>query len=160
MTTEQPIVGGEENDSHESKEPNAELRAHNKRLVDKVTRLEAQDVDRQLAAIDLNRDSGMGKAIVNTFDGDVEPGAIAAFAQSEYGVEPAQVPVTQEVQAQDRLDQAMQGSTSVEPLVAPPKGQEAIDKMNANDPEAGREVALDSIAAKSVLFNEKFYPET
>ena len=160
MTTEQqPIVGEEEIDSHESKEPNADLRAALKRSQAKVKDLEATEVDRQLADMNLNRESGMGKAIANTFTGEVEAGAIAAFGQSEYGIEPATVPATPEVAAHERLDQAMQTSTAVVPVEAPPAGQDAINKMDTNDPQATRQEALDSIAAKSAQFNEKFYPQ-
>jgi hypothetical protein len=155
------IVGSDEPSvtpvTDEKADPNSDLRAYNKRLVEKVKGLEATEVDRQLTEMGLSREDGMGKAIVNTFDGDVEAGAIAEFAQNEYGIEQASAEVSEEVQAGDRLDQALAVSTPVVPTEPAPAGQESITKMDDNDPEATREDALRSIRAKSGQFQETFY---
>jgi hypothetical protein len=159
---ENPVVGSEPTGTpvpDEKPDANAELRAHNKRLIEKVNGLEATEVDRQLTAMGLSRGEGMGKAIVNTFDGDVTAGAIADFAQSEYGVEQAPSEVPQEVQAGDRLDQALAVSTPVVPTETPAPGQASIDMMDDNNPEATREDALRSIRAKSGQFQETFYKQ-
>lgn len=157
-----PVVGSDPSDtpvSDPKPDANAELRAHNKQLADKVKRLETTEVDTQLSAMGLTREEGMGKAIVNTFEGDVEAGAIAAFAQSEYGIEQAPTQVPTEVLAGDRLDQALAVSTPVVPVEPLTEGQDSINKMDDNDPEATREDAQRSIRAKAGQFQETFYKQ-
>ncbi len=167
MTTEQhdPIVGGEQAgeqveepviDSQESKpDAPAELRAAYKRLKDENKELRADAMQTHLATFDLNTQSGLGVAVAKHYDGPVNAEALATHLRDEYGIESAVTPpASEETQALDRLDQAMQNSVPVEPapIVAP--GQAAIDKMDANDPEAGRDDALASMRAKSARYQE------
>jgi hypothetical protein len=142
----------------EKPDANAELRAYNKRLKAENRDFKARIMSGDLKAIGLDHEAGLGKAIAKEYDGEMTTEALAAYAKDEYGHDsavPLQVP--QEVQAGDRLDQAMQGSTPVVPTEAPIAGQAEIDKIDANDPEATRQDALKSIRAKSGQFQETFY---
>lgn len=68
-------------------------------------------------------DSGYGKALARTFEGEPTPEAIREYAKNEYGWEPEQTQAaperteaeTQREQAQGRADQVTASSTSVEP---------------------------------------------
>ncbi len=161
MTIEAPpIEDGTPDDSRESKETNADLHAYNKRLKNENKSLRKMEMDRQVVAIGLDPAEGLGKAVVNTFDGDVtEEGAVAGFAQSEYNHEAATAPVPQAVAMGERVEQLQSISQPVEIPVQPPPGQDVKDKLDANDPTATRQDSIGSINTKAGEFMEKFYGE-
>ncbi len=167
VTEQEPIVGGsaeaEESDDiqmSEEKAPNSEVHAYNKRLKKRVKDLEGRRMTDDLDVIGLQPDAGLGLAISETYKGDFTDGDVAEFARTKYGHDSAvaqQVPA--EVAQGDRLEQLGGSADPIVPQQAPVPGQDAINLMEANDPEASRQDALDSIAAKSAQFNEEFYPQ-
>jgi len=169
MTTEQhtPIVGedpsgtqvpDQEVEPTEEPKPNADLHAYNKRLKTENKELRGRILETDLAVIGLNVGEGLGKAIAKEYDGELTTEALATYARDEYGHDSA---VTTEVpagvQSLEKLDQALQTSVPVTPVEPLPPGQEVIDKLDDNDPEATRQDALRSIKAKSARFQETFY---
>lgn len=161
-----PVVGSteigtpvpDEGKPDEKPDANAELRAHNKSLRDENKELRGQAMETHLQAIGLNREDGLGKAIAKEYDGAVNAEALADYARDEYGHDSAVTAnVPPEVQAGERLDEAMAVSTPVTPVEPAPVGQESIDKMDNNDSDATREDAVRSIRAKSGQFQETFY---
>jgi hypothetical protein len=140
------------------KDANAELRAYNKRLKNELKEANRRNMAHDLAVHGLDIDRGLGKAVAKEYEGEISAEALGVYLRDEYGHEPGvatQVP--EGVQAGQRLEQALQTSVPVEPVAPPPPGQESINKMESNDPEATRQDALNSIAAKSAQFKETFY---
>ena len=166
MTTEQePIVGTDPSGTQvpdqevqpTEEPPNADLHAFNKRLKSENKELRSRILESDLAAIGLKSDEGLGKAIAKEYEGELTTEALATFARDEYGHDSGvttQVPA--EVQSLDTLDTVLQTSVPVTPVEPPSPGQEVIDKIDANDPEATRQDAINSIRAKSTRFQEAF----
>jgi len=138
--------------------PNAELRAHNKRLKAENQEYRQRILAGDLSAIGLNPTAGLGKAIAKEYDGEMTTEAVAAYARDEYQHETTTAaPLPPEVEAADRLDQAMQSSTPVVPVEPVPESQQFTERLDSNDPETTREDAISSIRAKSQQFQETFY---
>jgi hypothetical protein len=157
VTTEHEFVDAESESDEDQKGGNAELRAALKRTQEALKEANQLHLVRNLTDIGLDPGTGLGKAIAKEYDGEMTVDAIAAYARDEYGHDaavPSQVP--QEVQAGDRLDQAMRVSTAVEPRRVPTPGEEYVEKIDSNDPEATRQDAIASIAAKAQQFQETF----
>lgn len=150
-----------------------DLRKDHDRLKRKVQAFEARELARQLAAIGLEPERGLGKAIASGFTGDLdEDGAVAAFAKEEYDytyTPPAAVeegaeatfedkPVPDQrarqlADSQSRIDEVMGQST--------PAGTGVIDIAAAFDEKAGkgeatRPEAVASVNAKVDSFMERF----
>jgi len=169
MVTEQtPIVDGEDEEGtagvpagtpSKDPNPNAELRAHTKRVEATNDQLRGRIMTSDLEAIGLVPGEGLGLAITETFKGELTEDAVATFARDKYSYDSGVTPqVPESVAAGDRLETALQTSESTVPAEIPLPGQAAIDKMDANDPEATRQDAIASIQAKSALAAEAFYP--
>lgn len=167
MTTEHTLIVGEDPSGTQvpdqevepaEEKANADLHAFNKRLKTENRELRGRILESDLAVIGLKPGEGLGKAIAKEYDGELTTEALATYARDEYGHDSGvttQVP--QEVQSLEVLDQVLQTSVPVNPVEPPPAGQEVIDKMDDNDPEATRQDALASIKAKSARFQETFY---
>jgi len=157
MTTEQPIVGGEEPEEAPEQDANAELRAAYKRLKDENKDLRTDALHTHLGTIGLQTDAGLGKAIAKEYKGAINADDLATYARDEYGYDSGVTPeVPEEVAAGERLDQALATSVPVEPVATPLPGEEEVNKINSNDSEATRQDAITSIAAKAEQFQKAF----
>lgn len=110
-TTEEPEVQVIESGPKELREALAREKARNAKLSARVMKDE-------FAAIGLDPEKGLGKAIAKEYQGELEADAIKEWAAAEYGYEapttenPAQ---TQIDRGNDRLEQVQNNTESLEP---------------------------------------------
>ena len=155
MTTEQEPIA---ETPAEEVEGNEELRAALKRSQTALKEANQRTLSRDLTDIGLDANAGLGKAIAKEYDGDMTIEALATYARDEYGHDPGvAVEVPPEVASQERLDEAMQTSTSVLPVEPKTPGETQVEMINTNDPEATRQDAITSIQAKAQEFEDAFY---
>ena len=166
MTTEQVV-----SDEVLANAP-AQAREHIKRLEDENaglrtdnTELRKDTMERHLATIGLEEATGLGKVIAREYDGDFTADGVATYAKDEYGHEytpPAEEvadvsanPQADEIAAgQQALDQVQGASSPAEP--APLAGSIEELERRLVDPEATRDDAKQSIAAKTAEFRKRY----
>ena len=141
---------------------NEQLRAWANQTAEENKELKALAMRSALGEIGLNAEEGLGLAIVESFDGKITDEAVAKYAQEKYrygtGQQPA-APTTPDVQAAQRADALNAAGQSVTPTPQPTAGQQATEKVDGNDPEAGRQEAIQSTTVKMGDFMGRFYPQ-
>ena len=110
----------------------AQLRARLKEVQAQNAELRTGQMRSVYAEVDLDPDSGLGKAIAKEFDGDMTVEALTAYAKDEYGYDVPDAPTNPQAATiateQGRLDTASQGAGSV-PIA--PTAQGAIAEAEA-----------------------------
>ena len=113
----------------------AQLRARLKAVQAQNAELRVGQMTQVYAAVDLDPDTGLGKAIAKEYDGDMTVEALTAFANEEYGYVVPEAPTNPQAAAiateQGRLDAASQGAGSVP--IAPTQGQAIAEAEAAGD---------------------------
>lgn len=150
MTTRSTDPSQQMQQVEEKPDANAELRAYADRVKAENAALRQQVLQGHLSQIGLNVDQGLGKAIAKEYSGEITSDAVAEYAKSEYGYEPAAA--TDESKAQ-QLDQAQQRVEQVQAESSPVTPTGLVDKIAEHDqtlakPEASRADAQAAIADK------------
>ena len=128
----------------------AQLRARLKEVQAQNADLRAGQMRAVYAEVDLNPDTGLGKAIAKEFDGEMTVEALTAYAKTEYGYDVPDAPTNPQAATiaveQARLDNASQGAGSV-PLA--PTAQGAIAEAEAaGDWTTAMNLKADQMAAQ------------
>lgn len=99
-------------DEQAKEESGGALRKKLEQSIARVKELEAAAMDRAFNDLDLDPESGIGKAAAQTFDGD--PAELGAYVATEYGYNGPQNPmIAQIAEAQASLDQISETAGSV-----------------------------------------------
>jgi hypothetical protein len=132
------------------------LRDHLKKVEAENNQLRTAAMSSLLDTLGLQPDAGLGKAIVKEYRGEYTVEALSEYAKTEYGHEHGTQEPTPAVTAAEKIAAVTSQSQAVTPAPTVDPATEAAAKMH--DPEAGREEAAQSIAAKMAQFSQEHYP--
>lgn len=142
-------------DSGKAPQAPKELREYAQRVEAENAKLRAKAMKSELAELGLSPDQGLGVAIVESYSGEIDAAAIAAFAQEKYKYTPEHAPTPPAVISSERLDGLSTDAESVTPAQDVDEAAQITAKMN--DPDAGRDDARASLAAKVDQFARENY---
>ena len=107
----------------------------------------------RLEKLGLNPEEGLGVAVMETYDGAPNQEALTAHLVEKYKYEvPVEVPAEKVTQPAERIAQVAENSKPTEMPQEPDPVAVANEKMT--DPEAGREEAQESLAAKMQRYRQ------
>ena len=145
----------DEPDKATMKAANAEVREYADRVSKENKSLREGALRTALTDIGLNYEEGLGVAVAESYDGEINAEALGAFAQEKYKYQAAQAPVPAAVVAGEKLESLNAQSSPVTPPVE--EDEAAITTGKMHDPETGTKEAKASIIAKSRQFNTEHY---
>jgi hypothetical protein len=143
--------------------PSQELVEYKNRLEAENKQYRTQLVGTYLGQIGLTPDTGLGKAIAQTYKGDISAEAVASFAYEEYGHQAPAPPQPATPPAVQQAVQAQQAATQLGSVAQPLAPQSQIDRLAAHDqrlaePDSTRRDAEVAIADKTGALLERMFP--